>query len=93
MKYIEIIELISVTKNIKKLTIFSTFSDTLFDTGNFFYRVRALASTTYRRKTFCAGVAELVDALVLGTSGLGRGGSSPFTRTKIRAIIKVEFIA
>ena len=29
----------------------------------------------------CAGVAELVDALVLGTSGLGRGGSSPFTRT------------
>ena len=26
-------------------------------------------------------MAELVDALVLGTSGLGRGGSSPFTRT------------
>ena len=30
---------------------------------------------------YCAGVAELVDALVLGTSGFGRGGSSPFTRT------------
>ena len=26
-------------------------------------------------------MAELVDALVLGTSGFGRGGSSPFTRT------------
>ena len=25
----------------------------------------------------CAHLAELVDALVLGTSGLGRGGSSP----------------
>jgi hypothetical protein len=31
---------------------------------------------------YCAGVAELVDALVLGTSDLGREGSSPFTRTK-----------
>ena|GEM_PF-3527177 len=28
-----------------------------------------------------AGVAELVDALVLGTSVLRRGGSSPSTRT------------
>ncbi len=28
-----------------------------------------------------AGVAELVDALVLGTSAARRGGSSPFTRT------------
>ena len=29
----------------------------------------------------CAGVAELVDALVLGTSGESRGGSSPSART------------
>ncbi len=28
-----------------------------------------------------AGVAKLVDALVLGTSGVTRGGSSPSTRT------------
>jgi hypothetical protein len=28
-----------------------------------------------------AGVAELVDALVLGTSGESRGGSSPSART------------
>ena len=30
-----------------------------------------------------AGVAELVDALVLGTSGESRGGSSPSARTTI----------
>ena len=30
---------------------------------------------------YCAGVAELVDALVLGTSGESRGGSSPSART------------
>ena len=30
---------------------------------------------------YCAGVAELVDALVLGTSGATRGGSSPLART------------
>jgi hypothetical protein len=30
-----------------------------------------------------ADVAELVDALDLGSSALGRGGSSPFIRTKI----------
>ena len=29
---------------------------------------------------FNAGVAELADALDLGSSVLGRGGSSPFTR-------------
>ena len=29
----------------------------------------------------CAGVAELVDALVLGTSGESCGGSSPSART------------
>ncbi len=28
-----------------------------------------------------AGVAELVDALDLGSSDLGRGGSTPFART------------
>ena len=28
-----------------------------------------------------AGVAELADALDLGSSVFGRGGSSPFTRT------------
>ncbi len=31
-----------------------------------------------------ADVAELVDALVLGTSDFGRGGSSPFIRTILR---------
>ena len=31
-----------------------------------------------------AGVAELVDALVLGTSGESRGGSSPSARTSTR---------
>ena len=31
-----------------------------------------------------ADVAELVDALVLGTSDFGRGGSSPFIRTSLR---------
>ena len=30
-----------------------------------------------------AGVAELVDALVLGTSGESRGGSSPSARTNL----------
>ena len=30
---------------------------------------------------YLAGVAELVDALVLGTSGESRGGSSPSART------------
>ena len=30
---------------------------------------------------YFAGVAELVDALVLGTSGESRGGSSPSART------------
>ena len=39
-----------------------------------------------------AGVAELADALDLGSSAARRGGSTPFTRTKIfRTIIK--FIA
>ncbi len=31
--------------------------------------------------SFSAGVAELADALDLGSSALGRGGSTPFTRT------------
>ncbi len=30
---------------------------------------------------FSAGVAELADALDLGSSAFGRGGSTPFTRT------------
>ena len=34
-----------------------------------------------RSRWRCAGVAELVDALVLGTSGESRGGSSPSART------------
>ncbi len=33
-------------------------------------------------RTLYAGVAELVDALVLGTSEATRGGSSPSARTK-----------
>ena len=33
------------------------------------------------RLIFFAGVAELADALDLGSSALRRGGSSPFTRT------------
>ncbi len=32
----------------------------------------------------CAGVAELADALDLGSSAFGRGGSTPFTRTNMR---------
>ena len=40
---------------------------------------------------YCAGVAELVDALVLGTSDLGREGSSPFTRTKPLLLIQCLF--
>ena len=31
----------------------------------------------------CAGVVELVDTPDLGSGGESRGGSSPFTRTKI----------
>ena len=34
------------------------------------------------RDAFSAGVAELVDALDLGSSDESRGGSSPFARTK-----------
>ena len=36
-------------------------------------------------------MAELVDALVLGTSDLGREGSSPFTRTKPLLLIQCLF--
>jgi hypothetical protein len=36
---------------------------------------------TRARRIGSAGVAELVDALVLGTSGESRGGSSPSART------------
>lgn len=30
------------------------------------------------------GIGEMVDALVLEASGLGRGGSNPLSRTKIK---------
>ena len=40
-----------------------------------------LADKTIGRNGSLAGVAELVDALVLGTSGESRGGSSPSART------------
>src|ERR1044072_9321102 len=36
-----------------------------------------------RRSDACAQVAELVDALVSGTSGESRGGSSPLLGTKL----------
>ena len=36
-----------------------------------------------RRITNYAGVAELADALDLGSSALRRGGSTPFTCTKL----------
>jgi hypothetical protein len=37
-----------------------------------------------------AGVAELADALDLGSSAFGRGGSSPFTRIKPFGFIETE---
>ncbi len=43
-------------------------------------QVARSGKTLYEAK--CADVAELVDALVLGTSAARRGGSSPFVRTK-----------
>ena len=43
-----------------------------------------------------AGVAELVDALVLGTSGAIRGGSSPLARTMqsflVRQLVAAEIV-
>ena len=38
----------------------------------------------YPAACFSAGVAELVDALDLGSSDESRGGSSPFARTSLR---------
>ena len=35
----------------------------------------------------CAGVVELVDTPDLGSGGESRGGSSPFTRTKIHWLV------
>ena len=35
----------------------------------------------------CAGVVELVDTPDLGSGGESRGGSSPFTRTKIYRLV------
>lgn len=37
--------------------------------------------TSCESSLYSAGVAELVDALVLGTSEATRGGSSPLART------------
>lgn len=41
------------------------------------------AKTTHLQRTteYAAGVAKLVDALDLGSSDFGHGGSSPFART------------
>ena len=39
---------------------------------------------------FHAGVAELVDALDLGSSAARRGGSSPSIRTKIFTVYKTN---
>ena len=36
----------------------------------------------------CAGVVELVDTPDLGSGGESRGGSSPFTRTKIHWLVQ-----
>ena len=43
----------------------------------------------------CAGVVELVDTPDLGSGGESRGGSSPFTRTKIcqLVLLRVNFEA
>ena len=35
---------------------------------------------------YCADMAELVDALDLGSSAARRGGSSPFTRTILKIL-------
>ena len=40
-----------------------------------------------------ADVVELVDTLALGASALGREGSSPFIRTKIKARLLVGFLS
>ena len=40
-----------------------------------------------------ANVAELVDALDLGSSAARRGGSSPFIRTRLFSMLAVEQIA
>ena len=37
-----------------------------------------------------AGVAELVDALDLGSSAARRGGSSPFTRTSFQIVLESD---
>jgi hypothetical protein len=36
-----------------------------------------------KRTYYIAGVAELADALDLGSSAARRGGSTPFTRTNV----------
>ena len=37
-----------------------------------------------------AGMAELADALDLGSSAFGRGGSTPFTRTILNYLKKIN---
>ena len=56
----------------------------LFETeliGACAWRLSQSRYKTASRNGLFAGVAELVDALVLGTSGESRGGSSPSART------------
>ena len=40
-----------------------------------------------------ANVAELVDALDLGSSAVRRGGSSPFIRTRLFSILRIAPMA
>ena len=49
--------------------------------GHGAWKVSASRYNSIGRNVSLAGVAELVDALVLGTSGESRGGSSPSART------------
>ena len=49
--------------------------------GTCAWRLSQSRYKTASRNGSFAGVAELVDALVLGTSGESRGGSSPSART------------
>ena len=37
---------------------------------------------------YIAGMAELADALDLGSSAFGRGGSTPFTRTYSAEVVQ-----
>src|SRR3546814_11385917 len=69
----------------------STRTDTLFPCTTLFHSPESRRycaggrDVIQRPSAASAGVAELVDALVLGTSGAIRGGSSPSARTSVRA--------